>query len=260
MNRLRRELAPISQKAWEEIEEQAVLILKANLSARKVVDVVGPKGLDYTAVSLGRLEQKGGDVPFGINKILPLIETRLPFTMDRAELDNADRGAEDIEFGDMEDMARKLAFFEEKAIYEGLIEGGIEGLSKGTEYETLACPKDSNDLMCTLPKALSAMKANAIEGPFHLVTNPGRWQDIMSQVKGYPLNRHIRDIIGGNIVMAPAIENMVLMSSRGGDFQLHLGQDISIGYDRTEGEKIHMYFTHSFTFRILEPKAVMVFN
>ncbi|MFS8541723.1 MAG: bacteriocin family protein, partial [Tissierellales bacterium] len=43
-----RHLAPISNESWKEIEERLMEVFKNYLSARKVVKVVGPKGLDYT--------------------------------------------------------------------------------------------------------------------------------------------------------------------------------------------------------------------
>jgi hypothetical protein len=36
-----------------------------------------------------------------------------------------------------------------------------------------------------------------------------------------------------------------------------LGQDLAIGYDRHAAETVTLYFTESFTFRILEPAAVI---
>ncbi len=55
MNILRKNLSPISDQAWEEINEQARIVFKTTLSARKFVDIDGPKGLNFGAVTLGRL-------------------------------------------------------------------------------------------------------------------------------------------------------------------------------------------------------------
>ena len=42
MNNLHRELAPISDVAWAQIEDEARRIVKRNVAGRRVVDVVGP--------------------------------------------------------------------------------------------------------------------------------------------------------------------------------------------------------------------------
>ena len=47
------------------------------------------------------------------------------------------------------------------------------------------------------------------------------------------------------------------MSTRGGDLELILGQDLAIGYEAHTQDKVKLYFTESFTFRILEPAAVI---
>jgi uncharacterized linocin/CFP29 family protein len=47
MNNLHRELAPISNLSWAQIEEEASRTLKRHLAARRVVDVQAPKGSDF---------------------------------------------------------------------------------------------------------------------------------------------------------------------------------------------------------------------
>ncbi len=44
MNNLHRELAPISDEAWGEIEQETTRTLKRYLAGRRVVDVNGPGG------------------------------------------------------------------------------------------------------------------------------------------------------------------------------------------------------------------------
>ena len=55
MNNLHRELAPISDAAWAQIEEEASRTLKRYLAGRRVVDVPGPAGSTLSAVGTGHL-------------------------------------------------------------------------------------------------------------------------------------------------------------------------------------------------------------
>jgi uncharacterized linocin/CFP29 family protein len=55
MNNLHRELAPISDAAWAQIEEEAARTLKRYLAGRRVVDVHGPAGMTLSAVGTGHL-------------------------------------------------------------------------------------------------------------------------------------------------------------------------------------------------------------
>ncbi len=66
---------------------------------------------------------------------------------------------------------------------------------------------------------------------------------------GYPIREHIARVLhDGEIIWAPAIDGAVLLSTRGGDFELHLGQDLSIGYLSHDDEQVQLYFQESLTF------------
>lgn len=47
------------------------------------------------------------------------------------------------------------------------------------------------------------------------------------------------------------------MSLRGGDFELAVGQDFSIGYLDHNAAKVRLYLEESFTFRVLSPEAAV---
>jgi uncharacterized linocin/CFP29 family protein len=47
------------------------------------------------------------------------------------------------------------------------------------------------------------------------------------------------------------------MATRGGDYEITVGQDLSIGYAVHDRENVELYLTESFTFRVLEEKAAI---
>src|SRR5262249_59413863 len=98
MNNLHRELAPISDAAWAEIEEEATRTLKRHLAGRRVVDVRGPAGVAFPAVGTGHLlsiESPMDGILARQRAVKPLVELRVPFELDRQEIDDVERGAED---------------------------------------------------------------------------------------------------------------------------------------------------------------------
>src|SRR4029079_16403196 len=127
MDILKRSLAPITEQAWKEIEKEAKSVLSNNLSARKFVDIIGPKGFDYAAVGLGRLqvptEQQFEGVAYGIQQVQPLIEVRVPFELNIWELENIGRGAKDIDLAPLTEAAKRAANFEDQVIYHGFEPG-----------------------------------------------------------------------------------------------------------------------------------------
>ena len=102
MSHLHRELAPISETAWEEIEKEATRTLRTFLSARQLVDFSGPHGWDYPArtwVALERVPGPVDGVEAGVRVVQPLVELRHRFSMARADLEDIDRGRPDPDLG-----------------------------------------------------------------------------------------------------------------------------------------------------------------
>lgn len=110
MNNLHRELAPISDMAWAQIEEEASRTLKRHLAARRVVAVRGPKGFEFAAVGTGHLRQitaQSEPIQAAIRKAKTLVELRVPFELTRQAIDNVERGAMNSDWSPLKDAARK---------------------------------------------------------------------------------------------------------------------------------------------------------
>jgi uncharacterized linocin/CFP29 family protein len=61
-----------------------------------------------------------------------------------------------------------------------------------------------------------------------------------------------------SLVWAPALQGgAVLLSTRGGDYELTVGQDLSVGYAIHDRADVELFLTESFTFRVLEEKAAI---
>ncbi len=261
MNILKRELAPISERAWEEIDDTARDVLKNYLSARKFVDVDGPRGADFASVSLGRLDivknEPMNGVNFGIHTVQPLVESRAEFELDIWELDNINRGAYDIDLDALEDAAKKIAAFEEKAIYTGFEHGKIKGMKNASPYDTIEFSDDAKDIIEAVSNGITTFTKASVEGPYALIASDKLWRFISSQVKGYPLKRILEHLMGSKIILNPACEEAFLVSTRGGDLKLTIGQDLSIGYHSHTTEKVKLYFSESFTFQVIDPNVII---
>src|SRR5271170_4869277 len=119
MNNLHRELAPISDMAWAQIEEEAARTLKRYLAGRRVVDVEGPAGTMLSAVGTGHLVSiaaPGDGILSRQREVKALVELRVPFELDRQMVDDVERGANDSDWQPTKDAAEKIAFAEDAAI------------------------------------------------------------------------------------------------------------------------------------------------
>jgi uncharacterized linocin/CFP29 family protein len=257
---LKRSLAPLTEAAWAEIDEAATRLFKAQLSARTIVDFDGPHGWEYGAVDLGRLQlaKKGEPVPWGLRQVLPLIELRIGFTLDQLEVDNISRGCKDADLGALEDAAQKVALFEETAIYKGYGAGQIKGILEASDHKPVQLPGNGRQYPPAVAQAIRELGAAGIAGPYTLVLGTGAYYTLMQTGEsGYPPRRIIRDMLQGSILWSAAVDGGVVLSTRGGDFEMLVGQDLSIGYASHDRDRVELFLTESFTFRVLEPAAAI---
>jgi len=269
MDFLKRELAPIPMEAWAEIDEQATRSLTAMLSGRRVLDVTGPMGTDFPGVPEGRLDypkkQPKGGLKYGIRKVHHIVEVRVPFGLEIAELDNVVRGARDVDLSSLEEAARETALFEEKVIYHGLPEANITGLFLCKGDECLTIGSKPEELLEGIAGGVTTFSSRSIEGPYSFIVGPKLWSRMSAHIQGYPVKMQAEAVLGGQVLLSPYLsgehENQAFMvSQRGGDFELIVGQDLAIGYESHTASEVKLFFTESFTFRVLEPAAVLNFT
>jgi len=90
------------------------------------------------------------------------------------------------------------------------------------------------------------------------VLNDPLYKDLAARPDGgYPMLSHVQRLIDGEIVWAPGLEGGLVISMRGGDFELTVGQDFSIGYLEHDLERVRLYLEESFTFLILTEQAAL---
>jgi uncharacterized linocin/CFP29 family protein len=261
MNNLHRELAPISDGAWAQIDDEAARTARRFLAGRRIVDVHGPAGDTLGAVSTGRIESADA-LTEGVltwqREALHLIELRAPFTLSRAEIDSVARGAQDADWDPVRAAARQIALAEDLAIFSGYPAAGITGIVPGATNSALTVPTELADYPAAIAGAIAELRAAGVDGPYTAVLSPDVYTALsQASSHGYPVIQHVRRLLDGEIVWAPAISGAIVLSMRGGDFSLHLGQDLSIGYlSHTEAE-VTLYLQESLTFQLLAGEAAV---
>jgi len=262
MNNLHRELAPISDKAWAQIEEEASRTLKRHLAARRAVDVLGPKGLELSAVGTGHLQQiqaPGDGIQAAQRIAQALVELRVPFDLTRQAIDDVERGATDSDWAPVKEAARKIAFAEDRSVFDGYAAAGIGGVRQGSSNPPLTLPSNVKGYPGVIAQAVSQLRLAGVNGPYALLLSAEAYTAVSGgSDEGYPVLQHIRRLIDGEIVWAPAIEGGFVLTTRGGDFELDIGQDISIGYLSHSKTKVELYLQETFTFRLLTTEAAVV--
>jgi uncharacterized linocin/CFP29 family protein len=259
MNNLHRELAPISDAAWAEIEEETTRTLKRYLAGRRVVDVPSPAGIALPGIATGHLRPIASPAEAIIasqREIKPLVELRVPFELSRQTIDDVERGSDNSDWQPAKDAAKKLAFAEDRAIFNGYREADIQGIREETSNPIATLPADVRDYPDAVAQALSQLRLVGVNGPYSVLLGANEYTEL-SEVRdhGYPVLEHVKRIVDGNIIWAPAIEGAFVLTTRGGDFELSIGQDVSIGYLSHTDSAVRLYLQETFVFRVLTSEA-----
>jgi uncharacterized linocin/CFP29 family protein len=264
MNNLHRELAPISEAAWGDIEEEASRTLKRYLAARHVVDMQGPGGVALSAVGTGHLrtiKTTGDGILARQREVNALVELRVPFELNREQIDDVERGAEDSDWQPVKDAARTIAFAEDRAVFDGYPAAGIGGIRQGTSNPVLTLPADVRAYPDAIAQALTQLRMVGVNGPYAVVLSADAYTGLSETTDhGYPVMQHIKRLVDGEIVWAPAIAGAFVLTTRGGDFGFYLGQDISIGYLSHTDTTVRLYLQETFTFLLLTTEASVALN
>ena len=252
MNNLHRELAPISDAAWAQIEEEVRRTFTQWVAGRRVVDVEGPAGDGLSAVGTGHvrpLSEPAEGVTAHQRQAQLVVELRTPFTLSRDAVDDVDRGALDSDWQPVKDAAQKAAEAEDRIIFHGFPEGAISGITAVSSHQPLTLPSDAKELPDSVAQALSALRLAGVGGPYSLLLSADLYTAVSEKTDhGYPIRDHLARLVDGEILWAPALDGAIVVSTRGGDYTLHLGQDLSIGYLSHDSEQIELYLEESLTF------------
>ena len=263
MSHLLRNQAPVTETGWRLLDDEARERLAPGLAARKLVDFDGPNGWDHSATNLGRSEELSDPPGDGIagrqRRVLGLVELRAQFSVSRSELDDAERGAEDIDLDGLDQAARSIARAENAVVFHGWSAAAITGVIEASPNETIALGEDCERYPRHIAKAVDDLRAAGVDGPYGLALSPEAHTRVLETGEngGYPLMQHLGAILGGPIVWAPAVDGGAVLSLRGGDFLFDAGQDLSIGYLSHDADSVELYLEESFSFRAVTPEAAV---
>jgi uncharacterized linocin/CFP29 family protein len=259
---LNRSLAPITVAGWAAIEAEAQGTLTAWLAARKLVDFTGPVGWQVSSVNLGRtapIDLGPGAVTGQLRQLLPMVELRVPFSLSREELATVDRGNSSPDLAPLVKAARVMAGAEDRLVFDGHGDAGIWGVGGGGGNDTVQLGQSAEDLLAGFADAVGQLRRRGVEGPYAAAVGP----DLHDRLQGAATGGRsalemVRRTLGGPVIWAPTLgATALVLSRRGGDFEMTVGRDLSIGYQHHSATKVMLYLEQSLTFRALDPDAAV---
>lgn len=261
MSHLNRDAAPFDASLWEKIDERAVEAARDAITARRFLPVDGPYGVGLTAVELGddgfHSEAGEDEAEAVISRAVSVPMLRRPFSLSIRRIEAHRQMGQPLIFTPVQDAAEAIVRREERFIYYGAPEMGLEGLLNANGHHQVAAgdwsqvDKALDDVLA----AVNALDQAGFPGPYALALSPGMYNDLFRRYEGTDMLQleHLNRLCELGVYKAP-IENGAVIDPHVG--QLVIGQDLAAGYAHQDGIHYHLYLSESLVMMLEEPEAV----
>ena len=109
-----------------------------------------------------------------------------------------------------------------------------------------------------IARGLSRLRLVGVNGPYSVLLGADAYTALAeTSDHGYPVLEHVKRLVDDKIIWAAAIQGAFVVTTRGGDFDLHIGQDVSIGYLNHTDTAVGLYLQQTFTFLLLTAEAAV---
>jgi uncharacterized linocin/CFP29 family protein len=264
MKFLNRESSPIAPAVWSQIDAEFTTLLSQRLKLRSAVDFV-PVSFETDSVATGSLKplsSKGG-VAMSARVPLPMVEICYDFEMPKAVIEEFKRDKPNFDNTVFKNAANTFSGIENTLILDGLKSAAIEGILTHIPHKPIKT-KDTKGLIDAVSSMIAAFAGDFVAGPYKLVLSTATLIKMVGESEGgVSIKDRLEAVLGANFfVVCEAIGNdkILALSTRGGDFALYNGLDVSIGYSGEESESYKLFMMESATFRVINPEAALIIS
>ena len=122
----------------------------------------------------------------------------------------------------------------------------------------MTLPSDVREYPEAFAQGLSRLRLVGVNGPYAVLLDADVYTALAeTSDHGYPVLEHVKRLFDDKIIWAPAVHGAFVLTTRGGDFDLHIGQDVSIGYLNHTDATVALYLQETFTFLMLTAEAAI---
>jgi uncharacterized linocin/CFP29 family protein len=263
MEWLRRSAPSLSEKVWKAIDETASSMFKQTLVARRIVDFDGPRGWNHVATQLGTFKPAqsaghSGKARLLVPDVMLLTEIRTDFSLTWAAIDIFERVGPTLESAPIEEAAREMGLAEDRLVFFG--NSYSPGLLTSHQSPRVALSDWSmpGRVVTDLLAAVQKLDELGVKGPYEAVLSPGNYYAYLRQTGeggGYPAAKQLGIVIE-KVHNSPVVEGAVLFSTRGGDFFITVGGDLTVGYRAHNDTSVHLFCVETVAAQLLTPDAV----
>jgi len=265
MEWLRRHAPSLSEKVWNAIDETAASMFKQTVVARRIADFEGPKGWGHVATQLGTFKsvsgkQGSGKVRLSVPEVMLLTELRAEFSLPWSAIDIFERVGPPLESEQIEEAAREIALAEDRLVFFG--NSSNAGLLTSHQSPRVALSDWSlpGRMLTDLLSAVEKLDETGVKGPYEAVVSPTHYYSYLRQTGeggSYPAAKQLGIVIE-KVYSSPVIDGAVLFTTRGGDFLITVGGDLTVGYRAHDDTSIHLFCVETISAQLMTPKAVCI--
>lgn len=144
-------------------------------------------------------------------------------------------------------------------IFDGYADAAISGIRPESSNPAIALPADVADYPKAVARAVSQLRLAGVNGPYALVLGTEAFTAATGGSEdGYPIAKHLERLVDAEVIWSEGLTGGLVVTTRGGDFDLYLGQDISIGYSSHDAETVTLYLLETLTFQMQTAEASVV--
>src|SRR5262249_13061072 len=133
---------------------------------------------------------------------------------------------------------------------------GTRRTGRAPSTPPVSLPEDVREYPAAVARALGQLRESGVDGPYCVLLSADAYVAVSeTSDHGYPVLEHIRRLVSGEIIWAPAISGAVALTTPGGDFSLRLAPDAPIGYLAHTAPEVQLYLQETLTFLTFTAEA-----
>lgn len=252
---------PLSERTWSVVNDAVIAAARHVLAARRIATFDGPKGWDYVAAPLGSLtpcQTKEGRAVVCTPNVVPLVEVRAEFRLPWPAVQAFERGGPALDTRAAEEAAREVALAEDRIAFYGEPTGTGFLTSPGSPCVRAGDWTRPGQIVDDVLKALEALDQRGVPGPYEAVLSPGGYYAYLRAAAegGYPAARQLKPVLAG-VHRSEALRGRgAIFATRGQDFVLSVGGDLSVGYRYHDSDAVHLACLETVAAQLNTPEAV----
>lgn len=258
---LRRSYAPLSEHVWKALDDAVVQTARHIMTARRVATFDGPHGFDHLGARVGTMRpcaMPETKAVVCVPDVVILGEIRADFSLPWTAIEVFDRGAPALDTSAAEAAAREVAIAEDALLYYGEPTGAGFLASRRTPRVQVGNWDEPGRLLSDILHAVETLDTAGIPGPYEAVLRPESYYAYLRAAAdgGYPAARQLERVLRGVFRSMVLREPGAVFATRGGDFVVTVGGDLSVGYRQHDREGINLTCIETVAAQTLTPEAV----